>query len=293
MHNTYTTHYTRRLNLEKIALITDSCCDLTHDTLNKYGITMFPVRIIYKDAEFLDKINITPIEMYERLKDEIPTTSLPDFQYCGNLIQKLKEDGYTHFIVITVSSGLSGTHNAIRLMMEEQNVTFHLLDSLTLGYPEGVIAMEVAKLIEKGLSFKEVIDSFEAIRKRVHGYIALDTLEYLKKGGRIGKVTATLGELLQLRPIISSNDEGVLYTYAKARGKKQALNKVKDTLFSYLEKGKCSVWVLQGAAEAEGLQFMESIKNHPNIVELSLETVGPSMGIHTGPGVVGFALLEH
>lgn len=278
--------------MEKIALITDSCCDLTQQSLSKYNITMFPVRIIYSDREYLDKIDISPEEMYASLKKEIPTTSLPDLHYCETTLAKLKDEGYTHFLIITVSSNLSGTYNALRLMMEDQDVPFHLFDSKNLGYPEGVLAMEASKLIAKGLSLDEVIKQLEDTRHRVHGYIALDTLEYLKKGGRIGRVAATLGALLHLRPIISYNEEGILYTYTKARGKKQAHSKVKELILSYLEKGKCRVWVLQGDAHDEALAIMNEIKGHPNLLEIGLETVGPSMGIHTGPGVVGFALLE-
>lgn len=278
--------------MEKIALITDSCCDLTQQTLDQYNIKMFPVRIIYKDKEYLDKIDISSEEMYASLKEEIPTTSLPDLHYCENLLAQLKEEGYTHYFIITVSSNLSGTQNAIRLMMEDKDVPFCLFDSKSLGYPQGVFALEASKLIAKGVSFKDLSNELEMIRPKVHGYIALDTLEYLKKGGRIGKVTATLGTLLHLRPVISYNQEGVLYTYTKARGKKQAINKVKDTILSYLDKGKCRVWILQGAAYDEGIALMNEIKSHPNVLEIGLETVGASMGIHTGPGVVGVALLE-
>ncbi|MGL5675475.1 MAG: DegV family protein [Cellulosilyticaceae bacterium] len=278
--------------MEKIALITDSCCDLTQDSLEKFNIAMFPIRVIYKNKEYLDKIEISAEELYESLAQEIPSTSLPDFQYCENVISELKAEGYTHFIIVTVSSNLSGTHNATRLMMEDKDVPHYIFDSKALGYPQGVMALEVSKLIAKGLSFDEVISELEDVRTRTHGYIALDTLEYLKKGGRIGKVTATLGELLSLRPIISYNEEGVLYSYAKARGKKQAINKVKTIILSYLDQSPCRLWVLQGAAYEEGLALMKELENHPNLLEISLQTVGPSMGIHTGPGVVGFALLE-
>lgn len=279
--------------MEKIALITDSCGDLTQESLQKHHMTMFPIRVIYKDREYLDKIDITSEEMYARLSEEVPSTSLPDFAYCEKLLASLKEQGFTHFIVITVSAALSGTHNAIRLMFNEHpEVTSYLFDTRTLGYPEGVIAMEAAKLIEQGSSFDVIIDALEDVRQRTHGYIALDTLEYLKKGGRIGKVTAALGELLSLRPIISSNDDGVLYTFTKARGKKKAVSKVKEAILSYLDKGPCRLWILQGDAKAEAEALLNELKDHSNILEISLQTVGPSMGVHTGPGVVGCAILE-
>lgn len=279
--------------MQKIAVITDSCSDLSFDTLEKYQITMFPIRIIYKERDYLDKIEISSEEMYARLKDEIPSTSLPDLHYCEVKIDELKAQGFTDFIIIGISSNLSGTLNALRILGEHNtDVNFYFFDTLTLGYPQGVIALEAASLVLAGESAETIMSKLENIRKRTHGYIALDTLEYLKKGGRIGKVTATLGEFIKLKPIISSNDDGVLYTHCKVRGKKQSLSKVKEIILSYLEKGKCSVWVLQGDALVEGTALFNELKSHPNINRLSLEKVGPSMGVHTGPGVVGFAILE-
>lgn len=280
--------------MQKIAIITDSCSDLTFETLNQYHITMFPIRIIYKDREFLDKVEITSEEMYASLQKEVPSTSLPDLAYCEKQVHRLKAEGFTDFIVITVSSNLSGTLNALRILGEHHpDVHFHFFDSLTLGYPQGVIAMEAAKRVQAGASVEEILTQLEDVRKRTHGYIALDTLEYLKRGGRIGKVTSTLGELISLKPIISSNDEGVLFTYCKARGRKQALSKVKQIILSYLDKGRCSLWILQGDALQDGMALLEQLKHHPNLNSISLETVGPSMGVHTGPNVVGFAILEH
>lgn len=280
--------------MQKIAIITDSCSDLTFETLNQYHITMFPIRIIYKDREFLDKVEITSEEMYASLQQEVPSTSLPDLAYCEKQVHRLKAEGFTDFIVITVSSNLSGTLNALRILGEHHpDVNFHFFDSLTLGYPQGVIAMEAAKRVQAGASVDEILTQLEDVRKRTHGYIALDTLEYLKRGGRIGKVTSTLGELISLKPIISSNDEGILFTYCKARGRKQALSKVKQIILSYLDKGRCSLWILQGDALQDGMALLEELKHHPNLNSISLETVGPSMGVHTGPNVVGFAILEH
>ena len=279
--------------MQKIAIITDSCSDLTFETLNQYHITMFPIRIIYKDREFLDKVEITSEEMYASLQKEVPSTSLPDLAYCEKQVHRLKAEGFTDFIVITVSSNLSGTLNALRILGEHHpDVNFHFFDSLTLGYPQGVIAMEAAKRVQAGASVDEILTQLEDVRKRTHGYIALDTLEYLKRGGRIGKVTSTLGELISLKPIISSNDEGILFTYCKARGRKQALSKVKQIILSYLDKGRCSLWILQGDALQDGMALLEELKHHPNLNSISLETVGPSMGVHTGPNVVGFAILE-
>lgn len=280
--------------MQKIALITDSSCDLTDFDLKQHHIYMFPMRIIYSDREFLDKITLSSEAMYDSLKDEIPSTSLPDMHYCENILREIEKEGYTDVIITTVSCALSGTLNGLRLLCEGlPNLNYHFFDTKTLGYPVGVIAMEASKMIKKGMSCESIISALENVRQHVRGFIALDTLEYLKRGGRIGRVASAVGEILHLKPIISSNDEGTLYSHAKVRGRRQALKKVKEILDSYLEISPCRVWVLQGDALEEGKKFLDEVKAHPNITDISLETVGAAMGIHTGPGVVGFAILQH
>lgn len=223
--------------MKKIGVLTDSSCDLTLETLKENNIEMLPIRIIYKEREFLDKITITSEEMYESLSTEIPTTSLPDLKTTDKILDKFIDEGYTDLIIVCVSNKLSGTLNSIRLIAEEKSgINFHFLDTKTLGYPQGAIVLEVAKLVKQGKTAEEIVQAFESIRNRTHGFITFNTLEYLKRGGRIGKISGTIGEILHIKPIVSSDDDGELYTYTKTRGRKKAISKMKNILFEYLEK---------------------------------------------------------
>lgn len=279
--------------MQKIALLTDSSCDLREDVRRENNIEMLPFRIIFEDKEYLDKITITPEELYEALKEEVPTTSLPDLEYSTNLIERLKEEGYTDVVVVTVSSRLSGTLNSIKLLVEDHNeIKFHFFDSKTLGFPVGALALEGASLIKKGLSAEQVVDKLHERKTKLHAFVTLNTLEYLRKGGRIGRVAGAVGEILHLKPIIAASDEGDLYAFGKVRGRKQSISKLKALINERLEKAKCKVWVLQGAAQEEANALLESIKSHKNIAEISLETIGASMGVHTGPGAVGVCMIE-
>ncbi|WP_317310054.1 DegV family protein [Clostridium thermobutyricum] len=279
--------------MKKIGVLTDSSCDLTLETLKENNIEMLPIRIIYKEREFLDKITITSEEMYESLSTEIPTTSLPDLKTTDKILDKFIDEGYTDLIIVCVSNKLSGTLNSIRLIAEEKSgINFHFLDTKTLGYPQGAIVLEVAKLVEQGKTAEEIVQAFESIRNRTHGFITFNTLEYLKRGGRIGKISGTIGEILHIKPIVSSDDDGELYTYTKTRGRKKAISKMKNILFEYLETSKCRVWVLSGAADEEAKEFFENVKGHENIIDISLEQIGAAMGIHTGPGALGLCILE-
>lgn len=279
--------------MEKIALLTDSGCDLSLETLNEYNINMLPLNIIYSYGEFEDKISITPEEVYDNLGKEIPKTSLPSSKKINDVLSKLVSERYTHVIAITISSGLSGTSNAIRLALEDYpSLISHVYDSKILAYPEGMIILEVAKDIKEGKSFEDIISNLPSLRKRISGYFTLNTLDYLRKGGRIGKVAGTIGEMLNLKPIIGVNDEGVYHTVAKARGRKQALSKLTDILNTYLSKGKCKVYVLQGGAIEEAKHYLESIKSLENIAEIGIASISPALGVHTGPGLIGLAIHE-
>lgn len=277
--------------MEKIALITDSSCDLTNEYLERYNIKVLPLRLIYTDAEFLDKVNITPAEAYARLVTEIPKTSLPSIEYAESFLTQLEEEGYTHVIAIHISSGLSGTYNSVRLMVENHTtLKSHVFDSKTLGIGEGMIVSEVAKLIDQGESFDNIVKSLPEIQQKISIYYTIDTLEYLKKGGRIGKVSGTIAEMLNIKPIIGVNEDGVYYTHAKARGRKQSINKLTEILNEYLEKHKCNVWVIEGGCFDDATKFLESIKNHKNILNIGISTISPALGVHTGPGLIGLGI---
>ena len=262
--------------MQKIALVTDSSCDLGEKTRRDNNIEMLPFRIIYKDKEFLDQVNITQDELYKSLSEEIPTTSLPDLEYTENLFRRLKEEGYTDVIVVTVSSRLSGTLNSVKLLIEDhKEIKFHLYDSKTLG-----------------LTPEEIIDKLHEVKIKLHAFVTLNTLEFLRKGGRIGRVAGAVGEILNLKPIISANEEGELYPWGKCRGRKQAISKLRSIIHERLENARCKVWILNGASYDEAVALYESVKSHTNISHISLEMIGATMGVHTGPGALGVCILE-
>ncbi|GKU26098.1 DegV family protein [Clostridium folliculivorans] len=277
--------------MQKIALITDSGCDLDTEILNKYNIFFLPLRIIYKDNDYLDRLEISPEDLYLSLEKEIPKTSLPDGQFIENILNQIEAQGYTHAISISISSGLSGTANSLRIIAENHpNLKTYIFDSKTLSMPQGSIALVAAEMIESGSTFEEIIEVLPKLREKTDGYFTLNTLDYLKKGGRIGKVSGTIGEMLNIKPVISINDDGVYFTHSKARGRKQAIGKLREILDENLSIAKCKVWVLQGGALDEAKAFFEVVKDLPNITHISISTIGPALGVHTGPGLLGLAI---
>ena len=275
--------------MEKIALITDSASDINSELIKKYNINVLPFKIIFSDKEYKDGVDITPSMLYERLPNEIPTTSLPSISEFTQLLENLKSEGYTHAIIITISSCFSGTFNAARLASESvSGINTFVFDSLTLTMSEGAMVLESANLIEKGKSFDEIVDFLSTIRQKIDVFFTLDTLTYLKKGGRIGKVSGTIAEALNIKPIITIKDDG-FHTFAKVRGIKQSISRLSNILNEYLSKGKCKVWIMNGDAPDKADLLYNAIKESDNLIECTLGgMIGPALGVNTGPGLVGF-----
>ena len=277
--------------MQKIALITDSACDLDLNTLRENNINLLPLRIIYSNGDYRDRIDISPQEVYDNLEKEVPKTSLPSAKETEEVLNRLEEEGYTHVICISISSGLSGSFNAIRLALEDHpKLTSFVYDSKILAYPQGEIVLEVAKLIKEGKSYEEIIKEIPEIRKRVIGYFTINTLEYLKRGGRIGRLAGTVGELLNLKPIITTDEDGVYYNVAKVRGRKQSLSKMTELLKGYLAKSKCEIAVLHAGCEDEAIKYMNSLKDLTNVISIKIAEISPALGIHGGPGLIGFSV---
>lgn len=279
--------------MSKIALVTDSTCDLNKDVIDLYDIKILPLRVLYKDKEYIDRVNITPQQVFDNLAAEVPTTSMPSIQDIEDLFTSLEYEGYTHVVSINISSGLSGTMNGIKLVSQNhQNLITYVFDSKSLSMALGALVIECGKLIKKGESFEKIVNILPSIRDRISVFFVVGTLEYLIKGGRIGKVSGTIGELLNIKPIISIDNEGKYYTYAKVRGRKQSINKLSEISSEYLKSNKSSVYIMQGAALDEGKKFYETVKNMPNIISLSLSELGPAMGVHSGPGLLGICFVR-
>lgn len=277
----------------KIAILVDSGTDVPQEIIDMYNIYVIPLKIIYKDREYTDKVDITPEEIYKRLPEEIPGTSLPDGASITKIFDQIKNDGYDKVLAITISSGLSGTNNVVRLVAQEQEgIQTHVLDTKNIGIGAGFTAIQAAKWIEEGMEWETLIDELVALAERTKVFFNVATLEYLQKGGRIGLVASILGNALKLNPIISCNEEGIYYTVGKARGRKKSLDKT----MSYVKEavGNAKVFnlaVAHGAAEEEAIEMKARFEREfPNAQEIYFGQISPALVVHTGPGLLGIGV---
>lgn len=282
--------------MNKIALLVDSGMDVPKDIINLGGVFILPLSINYKDgSSYMDKIEITPEEIYERLDTEIPTTSLPNLAYMEETINKIKAEGYDAIIAMTISSGLSGTFNALRMMLDEHTDIKHdIIDTKSIGIGGGIQAAYVKELIDEGHSFEAITTIASNLPKKGRVFFSIPTLEYLKKGGRIGLVTSILGTALNLNPVISCNDDGIYYTVTKARGRKKSLTKMIELVRDAAPKNKdFRIAVAYGTSKDEAEVVYQTINESLPLASYAyFDEVSPVLGAHTGPDVIGMAILE-
>lgn len=281
------------MNDQKIALLVDSGSDIPKDLLKKYNIYVVALKIIYSYGEYSDGLDIDAEEVYSSLKKEIPKTSLPSGEEIQEVFNKIKLDGYEKVLVSTISSGLSGTHNAIRIISEQQkDLEVFVLDTKNIAIASGFNAIQAAEYIKEGMAWDELKKRVSSNINNSKVFFSVSTLEYLQKGGRIGLVTSILGSTLKLKPIISCNEDGIYYTVAKVLGKKRSFNKVLDLAVEFIgDAKKYNLGVVHGAAKEDADNLKESLKDMlPNFKIFAEGQISPALGVHTGPGTIGIVV---
>ncbi len=278
---------------EKIAIMTDSTSDIPKHIVDQYDIQVVPLRVLYKDNEYKDQVDITAEEVYRRLPIEIPSTSLPAPGDVLDLFERLKKEGFTHVLAIHISSGLSGTGQLIEnLARQVDDLVVKVVDSKNISMGLGYTVIEAARKLAQNGSFDAVCNHVQKILGKMKVYFVLETLEYLTKGGRIGKVKGALGQMLNLKPIITVNEEGVYTTHATVRGRKKSVERLFETIKGHLARPMHNVAVCHGAALEEAQELMERVKRHGNVGEVLMSHVSPVIGVHTGPGTLGFVVYQ-
>jgi DegV family protein with EDD domain len=281
--------------MEKIALITDSACDIDEETIKKYQIHVLPFKILYKEREFTDGIDITPVEVYVNMKTEIPKSSQPSMEDIENLYKKLESENYTHVISINISSGISGTVNAVDLISSEfKTIKTFMYDTKSTSVIQGIILKKCGELIREGKAFDDIVKQIPEMKKKLRLYFVFGTLEYAIKGGRIGKIPGTIGDILNIKPIVSFDDEfGQCYTCEKIRGRVKSINRLIELGEKISDKNSCDAYVIHGNVEEEARKVCDKLRMNPRIRNVYLiGQISAIVGVYCGPGTVGVCYSE-
>ena len=279
-----------------VKLMIDSASDITQNEADKLGVILAPIEVRFKDEEFLDGIDLFPEDFYLKLEncEELPKTSLINSYRWEEYFSKATEDG-SDVVVITLSSKLSGTYRAAMEASEKFGGKVFVVDSLNACTGERLLLLYALSLKEKGLSAKEIAAMVENVKPKVNILAMVDTLKYLKMGGRISATTAFVGEMLAIKPIIAIIG-GEVKQVGKAMGVKKAFSFLKTFVENKggvdFNKPYGIVWSgnQQGGLEkfmVDGKKIWEENGN-----DISKYIIGSTIGTHVGPGAVGIAFFE-
>lgn len=276
---------------ENIAFITDSGSDMPQEIIDKYDIRVLPLNIIYgNDEEYLDKISITEEEVYQRLERDIPKTSLPKPEYIVQVFDELIKEGYQKVVVSTISSGLSGTFNSIKIVAKDYpDLDILFVDTLNIGVGSGVVLARLLELFEDGASFQDLKAAAPIIIDNSTVFFTIPTLKYLEAGGRIGKVQSLVGNLMNLNPVISCNEDGIYYTIAKARGRRRSVARLKKEIKDIAKDHIVNLGISfgQNSIKSEAKVLREDLMSQLNVNNVYFTRVSPALGIHSGPDIIG------
>ncbi len=272
--------------MNSVAIVTDSTADLPPELARSHGITVVPLTLNFEGKGLLDGVDIRPDEFYRRLPSATahPTTSQPAPGRFAEVYAALLAD-HDEVVSIHISQKLSGTYESARQAADMTDAKrVRVVDSELVSMSLGLITLAAAKLASSGSDAKSVESKVLDMRSQVQTYFSVATLEFLRRGGRIGRASALLGSVLQLKPVLCIRD-GLVTPLERVRTFDRALNRVVE-LAREVDRGE-GVCVIVGHADAEA--DAERIgRELDSIAEtLMIQPLGPVVGAHAGPGVVG------
>lgn len=275
-------------------IVTDCAADMTAEELEQLGIVQAPLFIQFPEGE-VNSADISADDFYNRLeamRPQIPTTAQPSSGIFAELYRKLGQME-KNILSIHISSGLSGTINSARSGGEqvqgEANV--HFWDTLTLSGGERFQVMAAALASKAGWAMHAIQDRLAQIREKTEVIYTLDTLEYLARGGRIGRVKALAGALLNLKPVIRVDADGKYSTVTTGRTLTKSMTAIVDHLHEKYGNTPLWVTVLHGRFAEKADALSNEIRQKLNIARMEVQRISPVLGVHTGPGIVGAAVV--
>lgn len=279
------------MSTNTIVLVTDSTADIPADVRERLGIEMVPLGVHFGDDSYLDNISLQPSQFYEKLQasSALPKTSQPSPADYYEVFKRHVDAG-RQVISIHLSSALSGTYQSAVLaqsMLEgEGDVT--VVDSRSASYGYGLLVVEAAEMARRGASRDEILARVEQLRRETRLYFLVDTLEYLHKGGRIGRASAMFGTLLNIKPILTIDDEGYVNALDKARGQKRAYARIVELLEADFANGPVDMAAVVTPGRTEMAEELIGIlRERFQIRKFTRSEIGPVIGTHAGPGTVG------
>ena len=280
--------------MNKVAIVTDSTTAIPDSIAREHNLTVVPLNLIWDGKSYLDGIEITHVEFYERLvkSDTMPTTSQPSVGMFAETYKPLIDQGYD-ILAIVISEKLSGTYqSAIQAAEFFPKNRITVLDSKQGSMPLAIAVLITAQAAQRGATLLECTNLAKDVCQRVRTMFIVDTLEYLHKGGRIGGAARLIGTALKMKPILELRD-GVIEPFDKVRTFKKAIDRVFDVAESELGKQGTIEYlgIVTANAQEVGDEFLTTAHQRFHVRNEFVGLIAPVIGAHVGPGAVGFVFL--
>jgi len=275
--------------MNSVQLVTDSSCDLPEDLITQFGIGIVPLKIRFGQTEFVDRLELTTDQFWEKCRetDELPSTAAPAPGAFIAEFQRAADEGATGVVAIVLSGELSATIEAAQQAAREVegNIDVRVVDSRTVTLGLGAVVVAAAQAAKRGANIDEVSNIATDSAARTHVHAALDTLENLRKGGRIGAAGSLLGSMLSIKPLIEVRD-GVVEPAGKQRTRTKALSYLVKVVEEHAHQIE-SIYVTHAACDDVD-SFVERIQSLVQ-TDVLVGQVGPVVGAHAGIGTIGVA----
>jgi DegV family protein with EDD domain len=274
----------------KVAIVTDSTATLPKDLVEELDIRVVPVVLVFGGETYRDGVDITPEEVYRRLRsgEGIPTSAAPSV---GDFLRVYATAGQQASTIVSIhmSPKLSSTHTVATAAGELlDDVEVRVVDCQTAAIGQGFVVLEAARAAAAGATLDEVQRRIEEVAPKVSLLFTLDSLEYLRRGGRIGGAAAMAGSLLQIRPVLYLS-EGRVKVFSKPRTKHRAVALILRQMEKQVGGRPIRAAVLHADALREAEELRQSVADRFDCAELLISEFTPVMGAHTGPGLLGVA----
>ncbi|MBN1193444.1 MAG: DegV family protein [Coriobacteriia bacterium] len=270
---------------QSVCIVTDSTSDIPRELAAELGITIVPLSVMIEGETFADG-DISLEEFFRRMNAarELPKTSQPSV---GAFVETFQQclDRFSEVVCITISNRLSGTFESAMEAARSVGDRVHVLDTLNLSWGEGYQVTEAARAALEGLGVSEIKSRFEQLRSKVHMVVGLDSLDNLAKGGRIGKVSALLGGMLNLKVLLTVAEDGAFEPVARVRGTKAGLQASVDWVAGFIDEKKRAHFAVQHALSPDNAEWLaDAIRSRFNVAELRIVPAGAVISTHTGTG---------
>jgi DegV family protein with EDD domain len=278
--------------MPKIAILTDSTANLPKEWSDQYNVRVIPLKIHWENSTFFDGIDITPNEFYTRLthSKSIPTTSQPSIQDFLHAFES-QADQADGIVVPLISSGISGTvASAQAAACQFSRVPVEIVDTHVTSAGQVLVVRAAVRAAVQGKSLHEVRQALDEIVQRLHVFFAVDTLEYLHRGGRINGASRYMGTALKIKPILYFNSDGKIDALERMRTKRNALQRL-ITLTEEQANGRpVHVGIIHANTSEVAQEFRDEVTQRLNCMEIFTVELSPVIGIHVGPGTIGIAV---